>query len=132
MQITLPIMFYAEGIEYDFECLKGHAHVDEMSECDEFKLKLKVFLMSEKRYVEIDGKICLVEELSQEDILNHLNDLLGENNLLKKELRYIRDSYYNCKGLSIYNAKWMGCEDRKFLKEKEKPIQDLQNADGDG
>lgn len=76
--------------------------------------------MSEKRYVEIDGKICLVEELSQEDILNHLNDLLGENNQLKKELRYIRDSYYNCKGLSIYNAKWMGCEDRKFLKEKEK------------
>lgn len=32
---------YAEGIEYDFECLKGHAHVDEMSECDEFKLKIK-------------------------------------------------------------------------------------------
>lgn len=32
---------YAEGIEYDFECLKGHAHVDEMSECDEFKLKIR-------------------------------------------------------------------------------------------
>lgn len=89
-------------------------------------------MMSEKHYDEIDGKICLVEELSQEDILNHLNDLLEENDLLKKELRYIRDSYYNCKGLSIYNAKWMGCEDRKFLKEKEKPIQALQNADEDG
>ena len=76
--------------------------------------------MSEKRYVEIDGEICLVEGLSQEDIPNHLNELLMENNQLKEELRYIKDSYYNCKGLSIYNAKWMGCEDMKFLKEREK------------
>lgn len=88
-------------------------------------------MMSEKHYDEIDGKICLVEELSQEDILNHLNDLLGENNLLKKELRYIRDSYYNCKGLSIYNAKWMGCEDRKFLKEKEKLKKMEENDEGE-
>ena len=48
--------------------------------------------MSEKSYVEIDGEICLVEGLSQEDIPNHLNELLMENNQLKEEKKKLKKS----------------------------------------